>query len=132
MGGIILSATGYIQVHAYTSYALIPLKDVAVTVTDTDGAAIAMRLTNRSGLLDELIPIEVPDLSASQSPNTGVIPYSIVDLYARLENFEEIHIERLQIFADVITNQNLELIPLSELPEKWNQAEIFYTPAQNL
>lgn len=132
MGGIILSATGYIQVHAYTSYALIPLKDVAVTVTDTDGAAIAMRLTNRSGLLDELIPIEVPDLSASQSPNTGVIPYSIVDLYARLENFEEIHIERLQVFADVITNQNLELIPLSELAEKWNQAEIFYTPAQNL
>lgn len=132
MGGIILSATGYIQVHAYTSYALIPLKDVAITVTDTDGAAIAMRLTNRSGLLDEPIPIEVPDLSASQSPNTGVIPYSIVDLYARLENFEEIHIERLQIFADIITNQNLELIPLSELPEKWNQAEIFYTPAQNL
>ena len=132
LGGIILSATGYIQVRAYTSYAVIPLKDVAVTVTDTDGAAIAMRLTNRSGILDEPIAITVPDLSASQSPNTGIIPYSTVDLYARLENFEEIHIERLQIFADVITNQNLEFIPLSELPESWNQAEVFYTPAQNL
>lgn len=129
---IYLSASGYIQVHAYTSFAQIPIKDVAVTVTDTDGAAIAMRLTNRSGILDEPIPIVVPDLSASQSPNTGVIPFTVVDLYARAENYEEIHIERLQVFADTVTNQNLEMIPLSELPDKWNQAEIFYTPAQNL
>ncbi len=127
-----MSATGYIQVHAYTSYAQIPLKDVAITITDTDGAAIAMRLTNRSGILDELVEITVPDLSAGQSPNTGVIPFAVVDLYARLENFEEIHIERLQVFPNTITNQNLEMIPLSELPEKWNKAEIFYTPAQNL
>lgn len=127
-----MSAIGYIQVHAYTSFAQIPLKDVAVTITDTDGAAIAMRLTNRSGTLDNPVEITVPNLSASQSPNTGVIPFTTVDLYARLENFEEIHIERLQIFANTVTNQNLEMIPLSELPEKWNQAEIFYTPAQNL
>lgn len=127
-----MSAIGYIQVHAYTSFAQIPLQDVAITVTDTDGAAIAMRLTNRSGLLDKPIEITVPDLSASQSPNTGVIPFTTVDLYAKLEDYEEIHIERLQIFPGIITNQNLEMIPLSEFPEKWNQAEIFYTPAQNL
>lgn len=130
--GICLSATGYIQVHAYTSFAQIPLRDVAITITDTAGAAIAMRLTNRSGILDKPVEITVPDLSASQSPNTGVIPYTIVDLYARLENYEEIHIERLQIFANTTTNQNLEMIPLSELPANWNQAEIFYTPSQNL
>ena len=108
------------------------MKDVAVAVTDRSGAAIAMRLTNRSGLLDEPIEISVPDLSASQSPNTGVIPFASVDLYARLENYEEIHVENLQVFAGIVTNQNLEMIPLSELPDKWNQAELFYTPAQNL
>lgn len=129
---IYLSASGYIQVRAYTSFAQIPLQDVAVTITDTDGAAIAMRLTNRSGTLNEPVEITVPDLSASQSPNTGVIPFTVVDLYARLENYEEIHVEKLQIFANTVTDQNLEMIPLSELPEKWNQAEIFYTPAQNL
>ncbi|MBR3979300.1 MAG: hypothetical protein IKJ94_06730 [Oscillospiraceae bacterium] len=127
-----MSTTGYIQVHAYTSYARYPLKDVAVTITDVDGAAIAMRLTNRSGILDKPIEITVPDTSASQSPNTGIIPFGVVDLYARLEDFEEIHIERLQVFPGVITNQNLEMIPLAELPENWNQAEVFYTPAQNL
>ena len=127
-----LSATGYIQVHAYTSNAQIPLKDTAVTVTDTDGAAIAMRLTNRNGQFDAPIPISVPDLSTSQSPNTGVIPFATVNLYAKLPNYEEIDIKQLQVFADTITDQNLQLIPLSELPEKWNRAEVFDTPPQNL
>lgn len=131
-GGIFISTTGYIQVYAYTSYARIPLQYVAITVTDVSGNAIAMRLTNRSGMLEKQIPIEVPDASASQAPNTGVIPYSVVDLYARLENFEEIHIEKLQVFANTVTDQDLEMIPLSELPENWNQAEIFETPPQNL
>lgn len=127
-----MSAIGYIQVHAFTSYAQIPLKDVAVTITTTDGAAIAMRLTNRSGLLDEPVEISVPDLSASQTPNTNVIPFTVVNLYARLENYEEISVENLQVFANTITEQNLEMIPLSELPKKWNKAERFNTPPQNL
>ncbi len=129
---MLLSATAYIQVRAYTSNAQIPLQDVAVTITGTDGAAIAMRLTNRSGLFDTPVEITVPDISASQSPNTGVIPFAVVNLYARLENYEEIYIENLQVFANTTTDQNLELIPLSELPEKWNKAETFTTPPQNL
>ena len=131
-GGMDLSATGYIQVHAYTSRAQIPLADTAVTVTDISGSAIAMRLTNRSGLLDEPIEIAVPDLSASQSPNTGIIPFAVVNLYAKHKDYEEIDIRNLQIFPGVVTVQNLDMIPLSELPGQWNQAEIFPTPPQNL
>ena len=127
-----MSATGYIQVRAYTSNAQIPLKDVAVTVTDTSGAAIAMRLTNRSGTLDQPIAIAVPDLSASQSPNSGIIPFTVVNLYARSQDYEEIIVENMQVFPDTVTDQNLAMIPLSELPQYWNQAEIFNTPAQNL
>lgn len=127
-----MSAIGYIQVHAYTSNAQIPLKDVAISVTDTDGSAIALRLTNRSGQLDAPIAITVPDLSASQTPNTGVTPFTVVNLYAKLENYEEIEAKNIQVFPDTVTDQNLELIPLSELPEYWNQVEIFDTPKQNL
>ncbi len=127
-----MSAKGYIQVHAYTSYAQLPLKDVAISVTDTGGAGIALRLTNRSGFLDEPIEIEVPDLSTGQSPNTGIIPFAVVNLYARLNDFEAIEIENLQIFANTTTLQNLEMIPLSELPDSWNKLEIFNTPPQNL
>ena len=127
-----MPATGYIQIRAYESYAQIPLKDVAVTVTDINGSAIAMRLTNRNGKLDQPIPISVPDISAGQSPNTGIIPFAVVNLYARLEDYEQIFIRNLQVFPDTVTTQNLELIPLSEFPDKWNKTEEFDTNVQNL
>ena len=105
---------------------------MAITITDAGGAAIAMRLTNRSGMLDQAIGIPVPDLSASQSPNTGIIPFSTVDLYARLENYEEIYIKNLQIFPDIVTDQDLELIPLAEFPADWIKSETFFTAPQSL
>lgn len=133
MKGVInLPSTGYIQVRAFTSYAQIPIKDTAVTITDPNGNAIAMRLTNRSGTLDQAVEISVPELTASQTPNTGVIPYSVVNIYAKAENFQEIDIENVQVFPNIVTLQNLELIPLSELPGQWNNAELFDTPPQNL
>lgn len=104
---------------------------MAITVTDPTGGAIAMRLTNQNGSIDP-IPITVPDLAASQTPDTGVIPFTNVNLYARLEDFEQIEIENLQVFAGTVTDQDLELIPLSELPEAWDQTEIFETLPQNL
>lgn len=126
-----MPATGYIQVHAYSSFAQLPLQDVAITVTATDGTAIAMRLTDRSG---KITPIElpVPELAAGQSPDTGEIPFSTVNLTARLKGYEQIIIQRLQVFPDTLTVQNLELIPLSEMPNAWDQLEDFDTPPQNL
>ena len=38
----------------------------------------------------------------------------------------------LQVFAGTTTIQNLEMIPLSELPDQWDQMIIFDTPPQNL
>lgn len=130
-GVTLLNATGYITVHAYTSYAYLPLKDVAVSVTAPDGTAIAMRLTDRNGLIRP-IEVPVPAKSASLTPNSGETPFTTVNLFARLRGYEQIEIMNLQVFADTTTNQNLEMIPLSELPGAWNQTEIFDTPRQNL
>lgn len=99
--------------------------------TDPNGNAIAMRLTDRSGLIEPLA-ITVPDKSSSLSPNTGIVPYTQVNIYARLENYEQIEAENVQVFPDTVTYQNLEMIPLSELPDAWNKAELFNTPPQNL
>ena len=126
-----MSSIGYIQVRAYTSYARLPLKDVAVTVTSPDGTAIAMRLTDRNG---KILPIEVPvpDKSESQQPEPGEKPFTNVNLYARLAGFEQVDAEDLQVFADTITVQDLEMVPLSELPNQFDQSVRYRTPPQNL
>ena len=126
-----MNATGYIQVRAYTSYAQLPLQDVAIVITATDGTAIAMRITDRNG---RITPVElpVPDKSESLSPDPGEQPYATVNLYAHKKGYEQVESENLQIFADITTYQNLEMIPLSELPDEWDQTVIFDTPPQNL
>ncbi len=125
-------AIGRIQVHAFTSRAQIPLRDVAVAVVGQDGTVLSLGLTNRSGLLDSPVEVAVPEASASQTPDTGIVPYTSVSIYASLENFEQIEAHRVQIFPGVTTLQELEMIPLAELPDIWNQNEIFDTPPQNL
>ena len=126
-----LASTGYITVHAYTSYAQLPLENVAISITTADGTAIALRITDRNGQIRP-VSIPVPDRSAGLSPNTGEIPYTSVNLYARLRGYEQAEYENIQIFPGTTTNQNVELIPLSELPGKWDQTAIFDTPPQNL
>ena len=126
-----MSAKGYITAHAYTSYALLPLQNVAITVTAPDGTAIAMRLTDHSG---QIVPVEipVPDLRDSQSPDPPEKPFANVNLYAHKQGYEQIESENLQVFANTITDQDLMMIPLSELPQSWNQNVVFDTPPQNL
>lgn len=122
---------GYIQVRAYESYAQIPLQDVAISVTASDGTALAMRLTDRNG---KIVPIEVPapDLAESQTPGSPEAPFTTVTLNAKRKGYEQITVDDVQVFADTVTLQTLEMIPISELPDRWNQAEIFQTPPQNL
>ena len=126
-----MPSTGYIQVRAYSSNARIPLQNVAISVSALDGTAIAMQLTDRSGRIAP-IPVPVPELSASQSPDTGQIPFTAVNLQARLRGYEQIFVKRLQVFPDSTTVQDLEMIPLSELPSQWGKTETFDTPPQNL
>jgi hypothetical protein len=122
---------GYIDVNAYTSNAKIPLKDVAIVVTSDDGTAIAMRLTDRNGLIRP-IEIPVPALSAGQTPDTGIRPYTPVNVYARLEGYEQLENENLQVFPNTVTRLDLPMVPLSELPGSWDQVGITDTPPQNL
>ena len=126
-----MPSTGYIQVRAYTSTAQFPLKDVAISITASDGTALAMGLTDRSGKIQP-IAIPVPDRSESLSPDPPERPYAVVNLYARKKGYEQVESENLQVFAQTTTLQNLEMIPLAELPLNWDQTVLFDTPPQNL
>lgn len=123
---------GYLVAKAYMSYSQIPLEDVAVVVTAQDGTAIAMRLTGRSGLT-ERIPIPTPEKAESLTPEkNGEKPFTTITIFAYKSKFEQIFAKNVQIFPDVTTVQNLEMVPLSELPDRWDENVLYNTPPQNL
>ena len=126
-----MPATGFIQLRAYTSTAQFPLENVAITLIASDGTAIAMRLTDRNGLITPM-EIPVPDRQESLQPDPGERPFATVNLYARKQGYEQVEAENLQVFADTTTYQNLEMIPLAEMPDAWDKTVIYNTPPQNL
>ena len=125
-----MSAVGYIQATAYASRARLPLEDVAVSVVDDEGRLLGLRTTNSSGQTTP-IRLTVPDRAESQSPGTAT-PFVTVNLYARAEGYEQILARGIQVFADTVTEQELQMVPLSELPNSWKQVEVYDTPPQNL
>lgn len=129
-----MPAQGYFTARAYTSDAWIPVEDVTVTVTEKtpDGLAelLAIRLTDDSGKTESLA-IATPELSASQAPS-NMQPFRQVEITAEHPLYERILVQDVQIFPNTVTMQNLQLIPLAELPEEWDQTETFHVPPQNL
>lgn len=123
--------TGYIDVLATASNAEIPLENVAITVTASDGTALAMRVTDRNGRITP-ISIPTPQISAGQTPDTGIRPFTTVNLYARLDGYEQSENEGLQIFPETVSRLTLHMIPLSELPNSWDKTVLYQTPPQNL
>ena len=125
-----MPAVGYIQAKAYTSRAKLPLEDAAISVVDEEGRLLGLRTTDSSGVTTP-IRLTVPDRAESQSPGTGK-PFVTVNLYARAEGYEQVLARGVQVFADTVTTQELQFIPLSELPGSWKQVEVFDPPPQNL
>ena len=125
-----MPAFGYIQAKAYTSRAQLPVEDAAISVLDDTGRLLGLRTTNSSGLTTP-IRLEVPDRSESQAPGMAK-PFVTVNLYARAEDYEQVLARGIQVFADTVTTQELQFVPLSELPGSRTRVEIFDTPPQNL
>lgn len=122
---------GYIQVRAFMSNAQIPLENVAVTISSIDGTAIAMRLTGRSGLTDP-VAIPAPNRAESEQPEKNGQPFTDLILYAWKSGFEQVRATNVQVFAGVTTIQDLKMVPLSELPDQWDEQLLLNTPPQNL
>ncbi len=122
---------GYLQVKATTSRAKLPLEDVAVSIVSDEGKLLGLRLTDSSGNTKP-IRLEVPDISNSQSPDPGKPVFATVNIYARAQQYTQVLVRDVQVFPETLTVQELNLIPLSEMPGQWNETEIFETPSQNL
>lgn len=129
-----MPSQGYLTAHVFTSDAMIPVENATVTVTQTSPEGItellALWITDESGRTPTLT-IDTPEIELSQSPSSER-PFSVVDITVEHPLYERIIVIGVQIFPDTVSNQTLQLIPLSEFPEAWNQTEVFSIPPQDL
>ncbi len=131
-----MAAEGYLTTHSYTSGGSIPLAQATITISRLNGnrkkTLLGVLLSDESGLTEPLA-IETPALEDSLSPNdTGVLPFTEVEIVAEHPNFDRIVIENVQVFAGQTSQQNLQFVPIDVLPEYWNLTEYFDIPPQNL
>ena len=131
-----MPANGTLIVRTYASEAQLPIVGTTVSVTQQtpDGTRLlATRITDRSGRTAP-ITIETPPRVDSESPAAAgaAIPWTNVDILAEHPNYERVLIENGQIFAGVVTEQNIQMLPLEVNPELFNVTEIIDTTPQAL
>lgn len=125
--------SGFLSVRVFTSTAQLPICNASVIVTENTPNGVrlhATRVTDDSGQITP-IKITTPERNESLSPGT-LVPFTKVDIIVEHPHYEREMIENAQIFAGILTQQNVELFPLSERPDSFNMTNVVDTTAQEL
>ena len=128
-----MPATGLLTVRVYTSVAQLPIAGAAVTITQetkNGSRLLASRITDESGKITP-VRVDTPELSGSLSPGTNN-PFAIVNVLVDHPDYERVLIENVQLFPGILTQQNVDLLPISVQPEAWNMTEIIDITKQEL
>lgn len=124
---------GSIQVRAFTSRAEIPLEGATVSITiDGDNSAVlgGVRVTNRDGLIDKVV-VDTPPSVNSTEPFQGR-GFAIFNIRVEHENYYTVLVRDAQVFPNITTIQNVEMIPLPENAPQNERLKTIVVPAQNL
>ena len=121
-------------VRTYIADMLIPIRDVRVTVIENNGNGeeiLAFRLTDENGKT-EIIEINTPDMELSLDQNNTLKPFTSVNIKVEKEGFIIFVIKNVQIFANRLSEQSIEMIPLPEKSEYDEFSNTFTVTPQNL
>ncbi len=113
---------------------LIPVIGTRVTVTentDEGGILLAFRITDENGKTD-IMEIDTPDMELSLDENNTEKVYRSVNIKAEKEGFAIFIIKNVQIFANRLSEQNIEMIPLPENSEYDEYTNTYTVTPQNL
>ena len=129
-----MQAQGTVVVRLFTSAAQIPLQGATVTITKRlpggERKLLAVRVTNFDGFTDP-VSIDTPPMAESQSYQSGLVPYAVVDIRVERTGFDRVIIENAQVFPGTQTRQEVALIPTPENPGAFDRTETFLVPPQD-
>ena len=113
-----MEQNGTLRVRVITSNAQLPVEGASVVVTQKNPNGkydlLSVQATNSSGEIREL-KIETPLSSASTSQEQGRgQPNAVCEVWAEAPGFVVLKVDGVQIFPNVVTEQQIELVPLEE------------------
>lgn len=121
--------SGQIRIQTYASRAILPLKNSTVTVESEQNGRktlLALRNTDESGLTP-YITVFTPDLENSQTPDQPR-GWTNVTVIVSHPEYERVMIRDVQIFPGIISQQRIEMQPLSLLPGNEETQQIVIPP----
>lgn len=124
--------TGQLRVQTYASRAILPIEGSTVTIeleNNGEVSLLAVRQTDESGLTQN-IRIDTPDKQNSQQPDQAR-GWTNVNVTVSHPQYERVIIRDVQIFPDIVTQQAIEMIPLSQMPST-DSPQQYAIPPQNL
>ena len=130
-------ASGTIITQTRTSNASLPVENATVAYFEPGNMGkmrlLALRKSDSSGKTPPFV-LETPDSAASQQPEdgSGPPPFRLVNIVADHPDYERVTIDNVQVFAGVVTLQNINFVPLPAPMMGVSPEALIDTPAQNL
>ena len=114
-----LNSTGYLIVKVSTARGAIPLEDATVNIrggsAENSGILFSLR-TDRDGQTQKIaLPTPLP--SASATPQSGVIPYSLYSVDVFKEGYVPLEFQAVPIFPNITSIQPAVMVPSPSLSE---------------
>ena len=127
-----MAAQGAVAVRVYAGNEALPIADAGVHIVEKEGDSerlIAYRTTDKNGKTSPVF-VDTPEVDASVSPGQEK-PFKSVDIRIRHPLYHMVYIHNVQVFADTLTRQQVQMIPSSErLAQGQKTEQIYITPQQ--
>lgn len=129
-----MSQKGTVKAVVYISQRTIPIEGANVYIyRDRDGKSelISLKKTDKNGETG-IVEIDTPDKAESLSPlpaGSGN-PFASVNIFVEADGFRSVLVHSAQVFAENLTVQNVEMVPLAEpaIREGDKVIDVFVTP----
>lgn len=120
---------GHLRVELYAGHHSLPIANDRVLIKNREGMIIYDLMTNENGVT-EAIPLSAPDKRYSQTPNTSMPRFSIVDVEVPAFNgYRKAVVHWAEVFDTITTTLSMQLHPIiSGEPEEDTE---YYIPIEH-
>lgn len=125
---------GFIKVQLFSAKNVMPVCGgnifiIESTATDFENGKI---LTTDECGVSKVVAVNTPDRAVGENPAAKDVPYSSYDIYIRAKGYRDIAIEGIHVFPDIISIQNVEMIPTKKERVFMDEAEFIFIPPHKL